>query len=1503
MFFLLGVVAFPLTAFDFFDDPVLLEYRRILFPQVGSLKGELVVLYQEVVASEEDDGGVIYLRGMSSEEGKQWNSSVRLTGAIPYSGDNPPEIFSARFSSDEILLAVAESDETIGIYRIPSANFEMENIQKISTQGEFVAPRLFGNAEQGFYLFASKHQDFRIDIYLATSNNGRRWGSFEQFSVDENTSLNFNPTYIRSGLNDIVVYQALDPTVAGAYQLYLRHSEAGKDNWSSPILLTDFSAGGNPSRSFDNQRPELSIFDGDIYVTWERRFSTQTRHVFTGKLAADFSFATIPEQVSTGFNNINNPHALEINGQQYIVWSQSRSDGDRIILARRNGFLWEERNMSRGLNGSAGFPSVVFHRGRMHVFWQNRVQDQTGLAHLAPDLNVDRPLLSAIDFPADGRSRSSLIEVGIELPEDPSGIAGYSYVWTRDSRPVVPDTDQPMVADTLRLTADEDGRWFLHVKVQDVAGNWSEPASISYYRDTIPPDVVRFEEPNIDDEGFLQSNSFTVRWLPPDDNYIAGYTYSYQRLATDVEQRYQIQASLEEGDLSLVQFPAAIRTRDTEFTRSNEDNGVWLLTVAAIDDVGNIGPETRLLLSLNKYIPVTIVRILNAEADAVGRLSVSIIGRGFRADGLVEEIQFVNIETGEVVYRFQESAGDYQIPSDRRIDELKIARPIPGSYQVLLRHASRGVYRISRVLDIQAAGTVKFGNYELVYQAQWARSSEKPPVIIFSYSSLWLYVVLALLLIIAVASAWQLVRLAGESKVIRQQAQALLKGELMQLEKPVQAIMEKAGAGGIGLRAKFTAFATVLVASVVLMVSLTLGSFVLDTQTRTLVRGLQERVEVLLDSIVTASSGFLPAPEGNVPELNALTQQISVMPEALHATITGRGRTDVENFDYIWASSNPEINENLQRGITRLDDELAEEAKRLESRINTEAQQELGDVAQRIDDFTADIIRLALDASTTAEAERREIDAVRSELETRLNSRLNEIAGGAKSYPEFDTEKLSSDQTEYIFYQPVVYRNPNQNVYYRGMVRMGISTDLIRQEIATSQRRLIITTVVIALIAVGLGIGGALLLASIIIIPINTLVRGVETIRLTEDKKDLKNHVIEVKSRDELHILADSVNLMTQGLVKAAEASEELTIGKEVQKMFIPLTRKDGKTKLSTGKEESDTYEFFGYYEGAKTVSGDYFSYIQLDPTTFALVKCDVAGKGVSAALIMVEVATLFLHHFRGWNDPTLSGKALMKQRQQIRDLNALLVSINDLLESTALAGRFAALTIGILDIDSHRLTLANAGDNQVHMYRAGEASTRQYAMASSPAAGVFSSDMNPNGYKSSVFQLEIGDIVLFFTDGLEEAKRLLRDSDYQQKFTAENVGDEEFSIARIHRITETIQARGIYRLERQDNPVPEEQLIFDFSSIEPTAENTVLGLICIEKIMRCYRDPSAGQDDKVVIDRFVDDFLQKVFGAYNEYFFHPVEGTQDKDYRQYAFIKEDDQYDDLTLLAIRRKK
>jgi hypothetical protein len=290
-----------------------------------------------------------------------------------------------------------------------------------------------------------------------------------------------------------------------------------------------------------------------------------------------------------------------------------------------------------------------------------------------------------------------------------------------------------------------------------------------------------------------------------------------------------------------------------------------------------------------------------------------------------------------------------------------------------------------------------------------------------------------------------------------------------------------------------------------------------------------------------------------------------------------------------------------------------------------------------------------------------------------------------------------------------------------------------------------------------------------------------------------------------------------------------------------------------------------------------------------------------------VQVATIFGSFFREWTSNRSRGK-----------LSALVVEINDTLESMGFKGKFAAFTLGILNINTGEITLANAGDNQLHIADGELKRVKQVTMPEGPAAGVFPSSMLPNGFPEIKVVLKSGDVLLFFTDGVEESKRRLRASDYSiHQVTTEDharkevpesipvgVDEEELGIGRIHEVVAAVQNRSRYRLHKLLDPF-ENELVFDFSDLDCTAENLVMALIAVEKVFRLVPNPTAGKQSRVMIDRVIDDFLKTHFRQYGDFFHHPVElGADEKvgTYRIYSFLQEDEQYDDLTILAIRKK-
>jgi len=67
------------------------------------------------------------------------------------------------------------------------------------------------------------------------------------------------------------------------------------------------------------------------------------------------------------------------------------------------------------------------------------------------------------------------------------------------------------------------------------------------------------------------------------------------------------------------------------------------------------------------------------------------------------------------------------------------------------------------------------------------------------------------------------------------------------------------------------------------------------------------------------------------------------------------------------------------------------------------------------------------------------------------------------------------------------------------------------------------------------------------------------------------------------------------------------------------------------------------------------------------------------------------------------------------------------------------------------------------------------------------------------------------------------------------------------------------------------------------------------------YKNPKDTEEGRVLVDREVDKFLKEHFVQYKNYAQKTTDHPTMKEYMYYIGVREDDQYDDLTLLGIKR--
>jgi serine phosphatase RsbU (regulator of sigma subunit) len=1549
-FFTISLFFVPLSTLStediYWENPEILIERNVWFPLTDFSSDKSVIIWQEF-RENSGSSSTFSISLMVKTGNENWIRHEEVLGPFPFIGDKVSISSLAVDNKGLIYIALLNSEKGILIY---SSEDNGNSFSLIGTPGNggvtTVSPKLFLTAQGSFILFvtqplggntASLNQDNSLGVTYSVSSDGKIWSNYFPLSSSGNLQNVYLPYHVSSGGREHVVFQA-SPSNSRFYHLYYISSRDNGKSWSDPSWITDLSEDDISSVDFDNQRVFLKEDNRNVYLSWERKLGSGAPSPYYGQLnTVTGQLGSYEKIAGTGLspNPVNNPQLYISGGEPVVLWYNNIG---QVVLAGKENTNWVDINIPGQTGGGlSNFCRFILTSEGMNIIWQSDTGGSSGLTILKPDKTVPDIKIFPTNF-KDAPLNQNTFSVSWDLPTDSSGIEGFSYSLDNNQDSESPKTIMLRRRDERQnnFTVTNDGDWFIHVRAVDYAGNWSNTSTLKFTRDTTPPGKVEFEGLVVDEKGFLLSNTGIITWNKPAGEESAGYSYKLQYLADS-----EFEGDL--TDLSIVDTPNRLVNNNRTYSFYNNDNGIWSFTVNAFDEVGNKGESETVYLRMNKYVPVTYITDLSAKQDDLGIITISILGRGFSVGGQVSSIILDRDRIEPYDYIYEPETGFFKVISDRKIDELTINDIEAGIYNIGLIHPERGLYFNREKLEFESTGTVKFGNFSILDDDGESKFILRK-LLTLSGNTIFFIVVMIFFLVMIIFGFFKILSLIKEGQSIKLEVNALVNNKLLPSEMKIERIrnMQKRG---MGLRIKFALMVTFIVLMVVLMVSYSLSIFTISTQQRNLTDGLSQTTKVLISSVNTSAGKYLQ--ENNTLELKRLPSQIESMNSALFLTITGPGSTAAESsaVEHLWVTNDGEIEDKVDlsafssdedasaslpggnrfiEGLLPMQDELSETILNLANKINSEGSESVGVLSKELTRLQGIASELSRKARTEADID--EIRKMQDEIimiSGEIDTKLSEIGDYFGSVPEFDPENILTNPLEYTFFSPIVYQQRgNTEKYYQGTVRLQISTKEIIREIETSRDALIRRTVYVALIAIGIGLIGAFILAAIIISPINHLLRKVEEIRDSPNHLELKDFKVDIKTRDEISLLAGAVNQMSKGLYKAALANQELTVGKDVQKQFLPLEKDDKGEKTSLAKRETDFIEFFGYYEGAKGVSGDYFDFLEIDQDRFAVIKCDISGKGVSASLIMAEVATIFHSYFTDWKKDNEKRKIIASRKQvkikpAVPKIDQLVYSINGLVESMGFKGRFAAFIIVYIDTRTGETVFCNAGDNLVHIYKKSKSKMEVITIPEAPAAGVFPNDMveMTAGFQLIPYQMDPGDIIYLFTDGIEEAQRHFRtedlkilecaDEDHESvENSTHKAGQdfEEFGVSRMHDIIQAVLNKDKYELYKFHNEYTDEVYNFDFSSCEGTFSETVIALLAIERVYRLYHDPSSGTGDRISVDGNIAEFMKDHFIEFDRYFNHQLDPIEGEHYVTYTHSKEDEQFDDLTILALRRK-
>ena len=211
-----------------------------------------------------------------------------------------------------------------------------------------------------------------------------------------------------------------------------------------------------------------------------------------------------------------------------------------------------------------------------------------------------------------------------------------------------------------------------------------------------------------------------------------------------------------------------------------------------------------------------------------------------------------------------------------------------------------------------------------------------------------------------------------------------------------------------------------------------------------------------------------------------------------------------------------------------------------------------------------------------------------------------------------------------------------------------------------------------------------------------------------------------VKTHLALKQSMDALQRTSAELARAKARMElELTVGRDIQKSMLPGVAPDRKEVTLCASMEA-----------AREVGGDFYDYYMLSENELCFCVADVSGKGVPAALFMAM------------------SKILIKSRAtDDRDPAKVIARVNDELGEDNPECMFVTVFFAVLNLCTGELTFTNAGHNPP-LIRKASGEVEVVCDLHGPVAGVLPGE----DYRQSTLQMESGDVLLVFTDGVTEA-------------------------------------------------------------------------------------------------------------------------------------------------------
>jgi len=130
------------------------------------------------------------------------------------------------------------------------------------------------------------------------------------------------------------------------------------------------------------------------------------------------------------------------------------------------------------------------------------------------------------------------------------------------------------------------------------------------------------------------------------------------------------------------------------------------------------------------------------------------------------------------------------------------------------------------------------------------------------------------------------------------------------------------------------------------------------------------------------------------------------------------------------------------------------------------------------------------------------------------------------------------------------------------------------------------------------------------------------------------NYRLYWKRKDEFQELAQSFNIMAISLQEYMHELKQETSQRERLESEVRIAAEVQETLLPEHPPEVDGLELAGYSRPSRDVGGDFYDYFEVEPDVVCIVLGDATGKGLSAALLSSQCASILRTLANSLHDP-----------------------------------------------------------------------------------------------------------------------------------------------------------------------------------------------------------------------------------------------------------------------------